>query len=100
MVRAFGLDDPGVQGIAEIVHEIDLRDGRYVRQEVPGIDAVLRGWKGLTDVERESHGVALFEGLYDALSQGARRDVNRRRRAHAKKRQPVRAARKPAGPRR
>ncbi len=86
MVRAFGVNDPAVRTVAEIVHEIDLRDGRYVRPEVPGIDAILHGWKGLTDVERESHGVAVFEGLYAALRQGARRDMNRRRRARAKKR--------------
>ncbi|HYM92265.1 MAG TPA: chromate resistance protein ChrB domain-containing protein [bacterium] len=68
MVRAFGLDDPAVGVIAEIVHEIDLRDGRYVRPEVPGIDAILRGWMSRTDADREAHGVALFEGLYAGLS--------------------------------
>ncbi len=69
MVRAFRLDDPAVGAIAEIVHEIDLRDGRYVRPEVPGIDAVLRGWMSRADADREAHGVALFDGLYAGLSQ-------------------------------
>jgi len=69
MVRAFGLDDPALRAIAEIVHEIDLRDGRYVRPETPGIDAVLRGWMSRSDADREPHGVALFDGLYAALSQ-------------------------------
>ena len=68
MIRAFGLDDPGVRAIAEIVHEIDLRDGRYVRPEVAGIDAVLRGWMSRADADREAHGVALMDGLYAALS--------------------------------
>ncbi len=69
MVRAFRLRDPAVGAIAEIVHEIDLRDGRYVRPEVPGVDAVLRGWMSRPDADREAHGIALFDGLYAGLSQ-------------------------------
>jgi hypothetical protein len=68
MAQTFALDDPGVRAMAEIVHEVDLRDGRYARAEIAGVDAVLRGWQGLSDAEREAHGIALFEGLYTALS--------------------------------
>jgi hypothetical protein len=69
MVRAFGLDDEALRIIAEIVHAIDLRDGRSTRPEIAGIDAVLHGWlqADLADEERERAGVALFEGLYQAL---------------------------------
>jgi len=69
MVR-FGFSDPALQTIAEIVHEIDLRDGRYARPEAVGIDAILKGWRheGQSDQELESHGIALFRGLYAALS--------------------------------
>jgi hypothetical protein len=81
MVRAFGLSDPAVDAIAEIVHEIDLRDGRYVRPEVPGIDAVLSGWMSRADAERETHGIALLDGLYvAALSRaGSRKGAGKRR---------------------
>ena len=81
MARVFGLDDPAVRAIAEIVHEIDLRDGRYVHPEVPGIDAVLRGWMSRADADREAHGVALFDGLYEALSQTTSRSSVKRRRS-------------------
>ena len=81
MARVFGLDDPAVRAIAEIVHEIDLRDGRYVHPEVPGIDAVLRGWMSRADADREAHGVALFDGLYEALSQTTSRPSVKRRRS-------------------
>ncbi len=70
MVRAFGLDDPGIRAITEIVHEIDLRDGRLMPPEVSGVDTILKGWTTTyTDAELESHGIALFEGLYATLSQ-------------------------------
>jgi hypothetical protein len=66
MLLAFGLDDPALRQMAEIVHEIDLRDGMYVHAETAGIDAVLDGWQQakVPDAEMESRGVALFEGLY------------------------------------
>lgn len=79
MVRAFRLDDPALRAIAEIVHEIDLRDGRYSRPEIAGVDAVLTGWLVLADAEREAHGIALFEALYIALSQATRRVAGRSR---------------------
>lgn len=70
MIAAFGLEkDPALAALAEIVHEIDLRDGVSARPEVPGVDSVLRGWSaaGWPDAELERHGVALFEGLFLAL---------------------------------
>jgi hypothetical protein len=75
MLAAFGLDEPDLQAIAEIVHEIDLRDGRFLRPETTGIDAILKGWllARLSDAELEAHGVALFEGLYAMLSRTLRR---------------------------
>jgi hypothetical protein len=72
MLKAFGLDDPALRAIAEIVHEIDLRDGRSARPEIAGVDAILTGWLVLEDAEREAHGIALFEGLYVALSGASR----------------------------
>jgi hypothetical protein len=69
MLRAFTLADPTLQVMAEIVHEIDLRDGIYMRPQTVGIDAILNGWlcSELSDAERESYGIALFEGLSKAL---------------------------------
>lgn len=70
MVFAFGLTEPGLPILAEIVHEIDLRDGRFVRPETVGIDLVLAGWHqlNLTDEDMETRGIALVEGVFAACS--------------------------------
>ncbi|MDP9145418.1 MAG: chromate resistance protein, partial [Actinomycetota bacterium] len=81
MVHAFSLEDPSLQPMGEIIHEIDLRDGCYVHPETAGVDAVLKGWllAGLSDPELEAHGVALFEGLYADLSRRNRQAPRKRR---------------------
>jgi hypothetical protein len=66
MVQAFGLQEPGLQILGELVHEIDLRDGRFLHPETAGVEAILNGWllAGLSDEELEVRGTALFEGIY------------------------------------
>ncbi len=70
MKAAFAIEGPGLQSLAEIVHEIDLHDGRYTRPEVAGVEMVLKGWSdaGLSDSELEMRGISLFEGLFTSLS--------------------------------
>jgi hypothetical protein len=72
MMAKFDLDQPGLRTIAEIVHELDLRDSLYVHPETTGIETVMRGWllEGLSDAELEAWGIRLFDGLYTALSNG------------------------------
>ena len=72
MVAAFGLEEPALRLMGEIVHEVDMRDGRYTHHETAVIDAVLKGWllMGVPDQELEAHGVALFEGLYASFARG------------------------------
>jgi hypothetical protein len=76
IIEAFGLEAPALDGMAEIVHAIDLRDGRSTRSEIAGIEAVLDGWllADLTDAERERYGIALFDGLAAALGAQQRQD--------------------------
>lgn len=66
MLLAFRFDEPELRKIAEIVHEIDLHDGKFVNQEIGGIDAVLTGWllADVPDHDLKERGIALFEGLY------------------------------------
>lgn len=81
MLLKLGLKDTGLQAMAEIVHEIDLRDGKYTRPGTEGVDRILHGWlrANFSDAELESHGVALFEGLYQAVSEVAERPRAKRK---------------------
>jgi hypothetical protein len=75
LLRRSGLDDPRLQALAEIVHEVDLRDGRYGRPEADGIDLAVRG---LTAVIKDDQalleqGLVLFDGIYAGLEARASR---------------------------
>jgi len=67
--KAFGIGDKKVGVIAQIVHDADLFDDKFGRQEGFGIDAVLKGWarQGLTDQKLLDRGMQLVDGLYRSL---------------------------------
>jgi hypothetical protein len=92
MLAAFGLEDPGLAALAEIVHEIDLRDGRSARPEIAGVDSILAGWStlNLPDGELERLGIALFEGLYGACSGARTEDAARSAASSPTRRRPRR----------
>jgi hypothetical protein len=70
MIHAFNFKDARLQTMGEIIHAIDLKDGHYVYPEAEGITAILNGWRltDFSDSQLESHGISLFEGLYQSLS--------------------------------
>ncbi len=82
MLLKFALADASLRAMAEIVHEIDLRDGKYTRPATEGVDRILHGWlrANFSDAELEGHGVALFEGLYQTLSEVVERAPGKRKR--------------------
>ena len=41
LVDVFGLKDPGLRAIAEIVHDIDVKDGKFDRPEAPGFASLV-----------------------------------------------------------
>lgn len=66
----FGLDAPGLSAIAEIVHDIDLKETLYDRPETAGVRAVLAGIRAgnATDDRRLQQGMALFDALLVQLA--------------------------------
>ena len=59
------LKEPGLTALAEIVHDIDLKDGKFARPETEGVAAQIAGIALLhrTDEERLSRGSELFDQL-------------------------------------
>jgi hypothetical protein len=66
LVKRAGLRDRRVKRLAEIVHEADLRDGKYPHEEARGIDAAIRALLSASPDDHRvlEHGMTLFEGLY------------------------------------
>lgn len=72
LIEAFGMSDDRLTPIAQIVHDIDLKDGKFGRPETPGIAAVLQGIKSGTprDAQRLERAALVFDGLYERLGSG------------------------------
>jgi hypothetical protein len=66
LLRRFELDDPALADISEIVHDIDLADDKFGREDAIGIKRVLAGIAATApvDADRLERGAALFDGLY------------------------------------
>ena len=64
-----GLADPALNAIAEIVHDIDLRDGKFCREETAGIAHLVAGICIANDDDRTriEGGGAVFDGLYEYM---------------------------------
>jgi hypothetical protein len=71
LVRRFRIKDRRVKLIAEIVHEADLHDGKFTRNEATGVDLAIRGLAASTldDHELLERGMGMFDGLYSVLKQ-------------------------------
>ena len=61
------LGDPALNAIAEIVHDIDLKDGKFGREETAGIAMILDGIVETQDDDKErlAKGHDLFGSLYE-----------------------------------
>ncbi len=69
LLERFGLDDPALHAVGEVVHDIDLKDSKFGRQEAPGLERLLAGLTATTpdDEARLAQGSILFASLYQAF---------------------------------
>jgi hypothetical protein len=75
MIQRFHLQDKALVTLAEVVHDIDLKDGKFGRAETDGFNALLIGLTASRpdDNQRMAEGSRLFENLY-AYFQGLRKN--------------------------
>ncbi len=69
LLDRFRLATPDLRGIAEIVHAIDIRDGKFAPPEAAGVERIINGLSMTLpdDDERLAVGGAIFDGLCEAL---------------------------------
>src|SRR5262249_61028263 len=94
MIKQLGLsDDPGLIQVAEIVHDMDLKDDKFHRSEASGLTLVIRGLAELLKDDRKlvAQSIPIFDGLYELLRRG---QEDSRGRENGKKRTKNRAAKR------
>ena len=66
LVKRARLRDRRLVRLAELVHEADLRDGKYPHEEARGIDVAIRALLAASPDDHQvlANGMTLFEGLY------------------------------------
>lgn len=71
MLKRFNMKDKALKSLAEIVHDIDLNDEKFGRNEAKGFDCVLRGLieNFKNDNELIERGFGVFEALYATLNE-------------------------------
>ncbi|MDQ6894115.1 MAG: chromate resistance protein [Acidobacteriota bacterium] len=66
LLERTGVGGRGLDEIAQIVHDVDLKDGKFGRPEAAGVERLVIGLILETpkDADRLDRGLALFDGLY------------------------------------
>jgi hypothetical protein len=69
LAARFGLENRALTSVAEIVHDIDLKDAKFKREETAGVSAAVAGIAmGTRDDEaRLAQGAVLFDALYNFI---------------------------------
>jgi hypothetical protein len=81
LLLRFGLVAPALTAIAEVVHDIDCKDGKFARDETAGVERVIAGIvrRHASDAARVERGAAVLDDLYEAFADagGAEGGANR-----------------------
>jgi hypothetical protein len=69
-----GLDDGALKAIGEVIHDIDLKDDKYGREEAGGVRSLINGIAASStdDEQRLARGWALLDDLYSSF--GGKKD--------------------------
>jgi hypothetical protein len=69
LVKRFRIQDKIIHKVGEMIHDSDLDDDKFERNECIGIDRVLKGWarEGISDQEILRRGFQCFDALHAFL---------------------------------
>jgi hypothetical protein len=70
LAARFALRDPAVASIAQIVHDLDMKEARYNRPETPAVGRLVEGLRQMhkDDSALLEQGIAMFEALSRSFS--------------------------------
>jgi hypothetical protein len=79
LVERMGLRDPALTAIGEIIHDLDLRDDKFGRDEAAGIRSAIDGICTVArdDEQRIAAASPMLDGLYSHFSLRTRRKASR-----------------------
>ena len=74
LCASFGINEPALARLAGIVHDLDLKDGRFDAPEAVTVGTVIEGLQlaHADDQALLEQGMALFDALYRAFEQSSR----------------------------
>jgi hypothetical protein len=66
MIQRLGLEDPALAVLAEVIHDIDLKERKYGHAETDGLNALLTGLAAADpdDHQRMAQGIGIMENMY------------------------------------
>jgi len=70
LLQRFGLEQDGaLRAIAEMVHDVDVKDGKFGREETPGFERLIAGIvkRHARDEARIERGAELLNDLYESI---------------------------------
>jgi hypothetical protein len=70
LMRSFNIKDKALKKIAEIVHELDIKDDKFSNSEAKGIEQILSGIRktAKNDYDSLDKGMAVFEMFYQSIT--------------------------------
>jgi hypothetical protein len=73
LMKAFRIQDQALQDIAEIIHDIDLKDHKFGRPEASGLDLVIRSLSDSTQDDNQllEIGSSILDGVYQHFSKSS-----------------------------
>jgi hypothetical protein len=82
LAKRFGVNDPAVSRIGEIVHDVDLKESRYGRPESAVVHELVEGLRRAhaDDHVLLEHGMTMFGGLFESFKAAAPATRKTRRR--------------------